>query len=266
MVYNYESHRAPAGQMEVVEWLKWYRNAVNEVLSERRVVVGSGYFDVLERDFYSAIHAAYYGPEIESLDLLPHSFEAEVRSEIGTPEVLHLVSGCNLFGMVCLANNVPVLSHAYREKLASLTSDLCQSIENAGILKGRGMADADSGIHQREVNASGYSTSDAYKNLELYVAGRLVAVATRVPPKILEGRQNTEDSISVYLMSHGESMGISPGYGENADLDFSVGNKVPLGSISGLGTSPEEGSCYVYDSRGVNTHTIMKHRTLLVCT
>ena len=35
------------------------------------MVVGSGYSDVFWRDFYSAIHAAYYGPKIQSMELLP---------------------------------------------------------------------------------------------------------------------------------------------------------------------------------------------------
>ncbi|CAI9111313.1 OLC1v1011511C2 [Oldenlandia corymbosa var. corymbosa] len=260
VMYTYESRRAAGRETEVVEWLKWYRNAVNEILAEKRVVVGSGYFDVLERDFYSAIHAAFYGPEIDSFDLLPECFEAEVRSDLGTPEVLHLVSGRDLFGMVCVANHVPVITHAHRKELTSFASDLCRSV--VGILKGCGTTGG--GIHQKRVTESGYDTSDAYKNLELYIAGRLVAVATRVPPKIEEGKQNKEDRIRIYLVSHGESTGLSQGIDEDSDLDYSVGYRVPLGSISGLGTSPEEGSCTVYDNREVNTHVIMKHRTLLV--
>lgn len=263
IIYNYELHRAPARQMEVVEWLKWYRFAINEIVSERRVVEGSGYFDVLERDFYSAIHAAYYGPEIECLDLLPDRFEAEERSESGTPEVLHLVSGRDLFGMVRVANQPIEISHANREKLTSFAPDLCRPAESAGNIKNSGIADG--GIYQKQATESGYISSDAYKNLELCIAGRLVAVARRVPPKSSKGKHNKEDSIHVYLTSHGESMDVSQGFGEDTDVDFSVGHRVPLGTITGLGTSSEEGSCYVYDKSGVNTHVILKHRTLLVC-
>lgn len=96
--------------MEVVEWLKWYINAIDEILSEKRVVVGTLYFDVLERDFYSAIHAAYYGPDIESIDFHPCCFEAEESSVYETLEILHLVSGRELFGMVCMTDKVPELS------------------------------------------------------------------------------------------------------------------------------------------------------------
>ncbi|KAK9265453.1 hypothetical protein L1049_010787 [Liquidambar formosana] len=116
-LYAYKSHRTTVRQMEVVEWLKWYRLAINDILSEEKVVVGSGYFDVLEGEFYSAIRAAYYGPVIESWDLLPDRFEAEERSVYGTPEILHLVSGRDLFGMVLLVNKYPELSHTFNEKL-----------------------------------------------------------------------------------------------------------------------------------------------------
>ncbi|CAA2959631.1 Hypothetical predicted protein [Olea europaea subsp. europaea] len=101
------------------KWLKWYRDTIKDILAERRVIVGSGCFDVLERDFYLAIHAAYNGPEIESMDLLPDLFEAEERSIDSMPEVLYLVSGRDLFGMVCLANKVPELSQFYNVKLTS---------------------------------------------------------------------------------------------------------------------------------------------------
>lgn len=100
----YESHKAANRQMEVVEWLKWYRFAVNDILSEKKVIVGTGYFDVLQADFYSAIHAAYYGPVIESIDLLPDRFEAEERSLYETPEVLHLVSGRDRSGVTYIRN------------------------------------------------------------------------------------------------------------------------------------------------------------------
>ena len=57
--------------MEVAEWLKWCRLTINNILAEKKMVVGSGYSDVFWRDFYSAIHAAYYGPKIQSMELLP---------------------------------------------------------------------------------------------------------------------------------------------------------------------------------------------------
>ncbi|MCD7463624.1 hypothetical protein HAX54_050961 [Datura stramonium] len=255
----YESYSTTIKEMEVVEWLKWYRQTVNDILSEKRVVSGSGYFDALERDFYSALHLAFYGPEIES-DLLPEFFEAEERSVYETDEVLHLVSGRDLFGMVCLAKNVPELSHASMERLPSVAADLCHSLEN--IPMKMHMETAATGSDQKQLRSSNYHASDAYRDLELHVGGRLVAVATRVPPRSRSnGIQNEDfdDCIHVYLNSHEVQR-----FPKTNLMGFGLKSSIPLGMITGLGTSPEEGSCDVFDNNGVKTHEIMKHRTLLV--
>ncbi|THG12215.1 uncharacterized protein LOC114277068 [Camellia sinensis] len=267
VMYTYESHRTTMKEMEVVEWLKWYRFALNDILSERRIVVGSGYFDVLERDFYSAMHAAYYGPVIESMDLLPDCFEAEERSACETPEVLHLVSGRDLFGMICLADKVPELSQSYNEKLSSFASrglGLCQAIENPSRQTNSGTDDI--GIHWMPATEIDYHASDAYKDLELHVLGKVVALATRVPPKsYCNGIRNedSQDHIHVYLSSH-EDLYMSKGFSRDSFKGVAVGSRIPLGTITGIGTNSEEGSCFVYDSNGIKTHMIMKHRTLMV--
>ncbi|KAL7237292.1 hypothetical protein ACSBR2_003560 [Camellia fascicularis] len=186
VMHTYESHRTTMKEMEAVEWLKWYKFALNDILSEKRIVVGSGYFDVLERDFYSAIHAAYYGLVIESMDLLPDCFEAEERSACETPEVLHLVSGRDLFGMICLADKVPELSPAYNAKLSSFASrgsGLCQAIENPSRQANSGTDDI--GIHRMQATEIDYHASDAYKELELHVSGKVVVLATRVLLKLM---------------------------------------------------------------------------------
>ncbi|KAL3026769.1 hypothetical protein AAZX31_03G011000 [Glycine max] len=67
----YASQATAFKEMEVAEWLKWCRLTINSILTEKKMVVGSGYFDVFERDFYSVIHAAYNGPKIQSMELLP---------------------------------------------------------------------------------------------------------------------------------------------------------------------------------------------------
>ncbi|KAK3032899.1 hypothetical protein RJ639_034947 [Escallonia herrerae] len=266
IMYKYESPRAAIKEMEVVEWLRWYRYAINDILSEKRVVVGSGYFDVLERDFYSAIHASYYGPEIESLDLLPNCFEAEERSAYDTPEVLHFVSGRDLFGMVCISDKVPQLSHTYSEKLslASGGSGFCKSTESGKSQVKPGLADHK--ICQMHTKSFDDHISDAYKDLELHVSGRVVAMATRVPPQSnSNGIQNedSQDRIHVYLNSH-EYAYAGQGVGRDSSVGVADGSKIQLGSIAGLGTSTEEGSCFVYNDSGLKTHVIMKHRTLLV--
>lgn len=257
--------------MEVVEWLKWYRYAINDIVSEKKVVLGTGYFDVLERDFYSAIHAAFYGPIIESMDLLPDRFEAEERSVYETPEVLHLVSGRDLFGMVCLVNRIPEISFASNEKLTSFASidlGICPTFQNMGIHMSSESVD-DFGTPLMQSRNVTEHTSDAYKNLELHVSRRVVAVATRVPPKShCDDIQNEEaqDQIHVFLSSHEDpSMHITDEFSTDQFSGGAVGSKIPLGTIIGLGTSPDEGSCFVYDSNGTKTHVIMKHRTLLVC-
>ncbi|KAI8542062.1 hypothetical protein RHMOL_Rhmol08G0109600 [Rhododendron molle] len=248
MMYTYETNRISVKQMEVVEWLKWYRCALNDILSEKRVVVGSGYFDILERDFYSAIHAAYYGPDIESVNLLPDCFEAEERSTYESPEVLHLVSGRDLFGMICLADKVPELSQSYNERLTSF-----EATENPDV-----------GIRGMQAKKNDYHTSDASKDLEFHVSGKMVAVATRVLPKSCYGGMRNEDSqdhIHVYLISQEDPIYTSKG----SSIATIAGSRIPLGTIIGLGTNPEEGSCFFYDTNGTKTHVIMKHRTLLVC-
>ncbi|MBA0760925.1 hypothetical protein Gotri_023637 [Gossypium trilobum] len=262
-LYTYTSHMTINKQMEVVEWLKWYRLTINDIVSQRKAVVGTGYFDVLEADFYSAIQTAYYGPVIESMNLLPDRFEAEERSVYETTEVLHLVSGRDLFGMVCLVDRVPELSFNYKEKLTSSmssTSMMSQSTQNSRICM-NDKQDIRGGNSQIRVTDIKNHVADAYRDLELHVSGRVVAVATRIPPKICSGEtqnEDVEDCIQVFLTSDDDSMPSSQG------LDRKVGSRVLLGTITGLGTSPEEGSCFVYNSNGSKTHVIMKHRTLLV--
>ncbi|KAK1373330.1 J domain-containing protein [Heracleum sosnowskyi] len=260
VMYKYESHRTMK-QMEVVEWLRWYRYTISDILSERRVVVGSGYFDVLERDFYSSLHAAYYGPEIESMDLLPDSFEAEERSASETPEVLHIVSGRDLFGIVRIAERIPEISHTDSVKLSASAfadSRVNESIENAKTQKKSGLSNLS--VCQMHTTSSDQPTSDAYKDLELHMSGRVIAVATRIPPM---RNEDSEDHINVYLNSTATSIPLSLEFPRDSE-DVASGSRTPLGTIIGLGTSPDEGLCYVHNNFGIKTHVIMKHRTLLV--
>lgn len=268
-LYMYKSHRISSKEMEVVEWLKWYRFAINDIVSEKKVIAGTGYFDVFQADFYSAIHAAYYGPVIESMDLLPDRFEAEERSVYENTEVLHLVSGRDLFGMVCLANNDPKLSFACNQNLTpiNIALDMCWSVENASSCMNSNVVNDVRISPQQTYNITSYE-SDAYRDLELHVSGRVVAVATRVPPKSYRnGIQNedVQDHIHVFLSSDESPFHTGRGFSKDSFLDGAVGSRIPLGTITGLGTSPEEGSCFVYNSSGTKSHVIMKHRTLLVC-
>lgn len=259
-MYKYESHRTMK-QMEVVEWLRWYRYTISDILSERRVVVGSGYFDVLERDFYSALHSAYYGPEIEFMDLLPDCFEAEERSASETPEVLHIVSGRDLFGIVRIADRIPEISRTCNVELstsASTDSRACGSTENARTQKKSGLSNLS--FCQMHTTSSDQATSDEYKDLELHISGRVIAVAKRVPPM---RNEDSEDYIHIYLNSTTTSTPLSLEFPRESE-GVASGSRTPLGTIIGLGTSPDEGSCYVRNNFGIKTHVIMKHRTLLV--
>lgn len=265
MSYVYKSNQSTFKQMEVVEWLKSYRYFINEILSERRVIVGTDYFDVLERDFYLAMHIAFFGPTIESMEFLPDCFEAEERSTYETPEILHLVSGRDLFGMVCFSDKVSKLPSSIMGKSISSTSicrDITQNIENASSC--RKLTREEEFVPR----ASTYHASDAYKELELHICGKVIARAFRVPPKFHSERmedKDNEDCIHVFLSSDHEPMPANDG----CCIDFSSGDvlepRIPLGSITGLGTSDEEGSCTVYNKGGTKTHVIMKHRTLMVC-
>lgn len=270
----YQSQATTFKEMEVVEWLKWYRLAINDILLEKKVVVGTGYFDVLERDFYSAIHAAYYGPEIDSIpmELLPDCFEAEERSSYETPEVLHLVSGRDLFGMVCLVNMIPEISYTENEKLTSYRSfhsGLCQSITDVNAHRNMERPD-DFGTEQGHSSKISSNVSDAYRDLELHVSGKLVATASRVlpVPGCYSGamqKEDAEDLIHVYLNLDEDPRHINSGFSRNLFANSTVRSRMHLGTISGLGSSPDEGCCDVYNSSREKTHVIMKHRTLMVC-
>ncbi|RDX68034.1 dnaJ, partial [Mucuna pruriens] len=270
-LHIYKSQATTFKEMEVVEWLKWYRLTINDILSEKKVVVGTGYFDVLERDFYSAIYAAYYGPEIDSMpmELLPDCFEAEERSSYETPEVLHLVSGRDLFGMVCLVNKVPEISTTYNEKLTSFRSfhlGPCQSITNVNDHRNSERPD-DFEIHQGHSSKASSIVSDAYRHLELHVSGRVVATASRALPRCCSDAIQTEDAedhIHVFLNLYEDPKHISSDFWKDYLANGAVGRRIYLGTISGLGSSPDEGCCYVYNDKGTKTHVIMKHRTLMV--
>ncbi|CAN8229063.1 unnamed protein product [Cochlearia groenlandica] len=267
-LYKYKTRLTLSQDMEVVEWLKWYREAIHDIVLDNRVVpsCGHGYFDQLEEDFYSAIRAAYFGPDVESVELLPDCFEAEERSVYDTREVLHLVSGRDLFGMVCLVDNFLELSSACSEKLALSTlmdSDLAKGVEkgNPEMISNQGII----GLQISHIKSSRNNknhVSDAYKAIQLHVSGRVVATAIRVPPKGCSKHKENEsddDQIHVFLNS---DEGSNHGSG-SSPINESEG-RLLVGTISGLGTSPDEGSCYVYDGNGAKTHVIMKHRTFLV--
>ncbi|CAD6214653.1 unnamed protein product [Miscanthus lutarioriparius] len=196
-------------ESNVVEWLKWYRLTIDDIVTKKRVATGSGYFDRLESELYTAIHAAYYGPDVDSMDVLPDCFEAEERSSEFTPNVSRNVN---------------------KDSISMNPVDMNK---------------------QEMWHENDIPSSDAFKDIELRIFGKLVYSATRSPKCDCIDKSDVEDHIHVYLVP-------------NADLsDLTQGNLL-LGTITGLATTGEEGSCCVYDGHGIKTHVIMKHRTLMV--
>lgn len=252
-------------QDEVVEWLKWYRLVIGDIVTERRVATGSGYFYELESELYSAIRAAYYGPLIESLDFLPDCFEAEERSVYDTPEVLHLVSGRDLFGIICLVDEVPQLSDSIHEKFSfgSMVQQICQDVTQTNT--GQNSTSSEKSKILKMQCKKGLS--DAYRDLELHISGCLVATATRSAMATCKPSNGLavdyEDRINVFLnLDEGKEYRTEAVSRDT--VSSSGGSKILLGTISGLGSKAEEGMCLVYDRSGTKSHVIMKHRTLMV--
>ncbi|KAM0951456.1 putative DnaJ domain, Chaperone J-domain superfamily [Dioscorea sansibarensis] len=268
-MYMYNSSLTTRRQSEAVEWLKWYRFTISDIVNKKKVVAGTSYLDRLENEFYSAICAAYYGPIIESMDLLPDCFEAEERSVYDTPEVLHLVSGRDHFGTVNLVEKVPELSSIYHEELSHFHSRGSRLFKHA-IEKTTGHnfgSSTDRAINDNPVSQGSDGLSDAYKDLELHISGRVVAMATRDHPKSKGANQRTldlEDHINVYIALSDYDTYMGERTSVESDSAHSFRSRILLGRISGLGTSAEEGCCSIYDRSGTQTHLIMKHRTLMV--
>lgn len=264
VMYTYNSTIALSKRDEVVEWLKWYKYVIDDIVTQKKVATGSGYLNNLESELYSAIHFAYYGPIIESMNLLPNSFEAEERSMRETSEVLHLVSGRYLFGVIYTVDKILELSHLYSEKLAPFESSECGvsqccNKERMGVNSSLPGGEC---FQELEMRQNGNRVTDMYKNLELHISGRLVATATRSPhcKSKCGSMADNEDHINVFLNLN-ENIYINDEGPQSSNV---VGSKILLGTITGLGSNAEEGLCSVYDRNGQKTHVIVKHRTLLV--
>ncbi|XP_078430324.1 chaperone DnaJ-domain superfamily protein isoform X2 [Wolffia australiana] len=249
---RYSSSVPVLQRTDVAEWLQWYRHAVHEIVTQKEIASGTGYWGELESELYSAIRAAYYGPGIDSAALLPDCFEAEERSVEQTPEVLHLVSGRNLLGIVYIADGAPRLSQGDVGKLKASSLTSFQSSHFNGDINRRIVTSAD----RREFHDD--QVPDAFRDLEVHISGRLIATATRDPPG------GVEDRINVFLCNFGEKVHMRGEYAAGVMPSTNAESNNLLGTIRGLGTTSEEASCDVYDKNGSRTHVIMIHRTLLV--
>eukprot|EP01018_Ginkgo_biloba_P040215 Gb_16312 [translate_table: standard] len=285
--HDHKFHRVSrVKQMEVVEWLKWYRCAVNGIVLHKELGLGSGLHEYLRSEFYAAIRAAYFGPAIDTTNVLPDCFEAEERSQPGISEVLHLVSGRNLFGVVCFADRTFVLPHERFSGVPHLQSLTMQTQTSLAQVhtdkkaknsdhhsfseKNTGFLNYYKDKHQIRKN-SGYLEfvwSDAYKDLELHLFGKTIARATRVPPNphCSTLGKDSQDSISVFLEMEQTVSDTEPLCMPCSDSEFCSSGlrRVLVGTIYGLGVTPSEGACFVHGADGRKTHMIMQHRTPLV--
>ncbi|KAK8918622.1 hypothetical protein KSP39_PZI021693 [Platanthera zijinensis] len=262
VMYTYKSPVAISKPDEVVEWLEWYKHVIHDIVTRKKVATGFGYFDELESELYSAIHFAYHGPVIDSMNMLPNSFEAEERSLPETSEVLHLVSGRSLFGIICTIDKVPELSHPYSEKLSPFETSEDGAFDYCckEMMPVNTRLPGEECFEELKVGTNRNHT-DVYSNMELHISGKLVATATRSPNCKLKDSPipDNEDHINVFLNLNGNT------YTNLADPQNSnaIGSKILLGTITGLGNNAE-GICSVYDRYGQKTHVIIKHRTFLV--
>ncbi|KAK8952645.1 hypothetical protein KSP40_PGU012128 [Platanthera guangdongensis] len=238
VMYTYKSPVAISKPDEVVEWLEWYKHVIHDIVTRKKVATGFGYFDELESELYSAIHFAYHGPVIDSMNMLPNSFEAEERSLPETSEVLHLVSGRSLFGIICTIDKVPELSHPYSEKLSPFET----SEDGAFDYCCKEMMPVNTRLPGEECFeelkvVTNRNHTDAYSNMELHISGKLVATATRSPNGKLKDSPipDNEDHINVFLNLNGNT------YTNLADPQNSnaIGSKILLGTIIGLGNNAE---------------------------
>lgn len=274
-------------QMEVIQWLKWYRHAVSEIVSRKEIGMGSGLQEYMQGEFHSAIRAAYFGPSIQSTYALPDCFEAEERSESGISEVLHLVSGRHLFGVVRFADRMVMLPHESffgAPHFPPSETKIHTSVEQLHLkkkmekLNPQGISDKDIGvlshykdkfILQNENECLEINHSDAYKDLELHLFGNVVARATRVRPNLFHDSDQGKDSrdcISVFLDTDQTTSNenFSSSSGSDSNTTAGVPQKVLVGTIHGLGATPSEGTCAVRAADGNITHMIILHRTPLV--
>ncbi|KAG2375936.1 Subtilisin-like protease [Vigna angularis] len=251
-------------------WCRIYEICRIEAVARRKFSLKrGGEENAYELYFVSPLHLAHYDMYLLRWKLLNGYFDAEERSSYETPEVLHLVSGRDLFGMVCLANKVPEISTISNEMLASFRSfhsGPCQSVTNVNDYRKAERSD-DFEAYQGLGSKTSSIVSDAYRHLELHISGRVVATASRTLPRCCSDvmqTEDTEDHIQVFLNLYEDPKHIMSDFWKGYLANGAVGRRIHLGTISGLGSSPDEGCCYVYNDKGTKTHAIMKHRTLMV--
>ncbi|KAL2620664.1 hypothetical protein R1flu_000869 [Riccia fluitans] len=265
-VGSWEERELADKSTEVVSWLKTYRVMVKDIIRRQEIGAGSGWKEDLRAETQSALRKAYFGPPVCEREGLPECFEAEERAESDLLDVLHLVSGRQLFGLVrqvhvplleSRAPQTPTLLHPHSAALESNPdkSDPVQTVGEREIHTEDTQASQQAEGFSRG-NFSGYNSHSAFVDLELQMFGNVVARSIRVPPKEMcssFGQEDDEgDSIYVYLSS--EQI-------DDYEIEEKRVKKMFLGTIRGLGSSKVGSVCNVYGPDGQRTHLILQHRT-----
>jgi hypothetical protein len=290
------------GDLEVAEWLKKYqRSAGLESVVHPR---GLGFQELhLRGELRSALLKAFHGPQlIEGWQgRIPDCFEADERAGLGTDEILHLVSGRQLFGFVrqqqqqqhhhqqppllsqdlhCV--NPPLLDSDDDQQLLSHPPPPASARRTFFNLTNSGPTNKNSRrrrspLYQEELLHS--TDASAYVDLELHLFGKLVAKATRSRSNASNNGYTdgtrSHDFVSIFLTAEAlaAAAAAAPGDSEPAQnwiSDPQTVNAPPsvntkfLGTIHGLGARKFGRVCAVYGPDGRRTHKIVQHQTPLV--
>lgn len=254
--------------MEVVQWLRWYRSMAMTMIHQHEIGTGKRFHDEFRANLHEALKRAYFGPHLYDDDALPDCFEAEERAEATELEVLHLVSGCNLIGAVLQVGPAGLLKEGMPKLVPLCHSQLGQSSPPSfmGVVdtsyQNKVTALQESGkLTEHKLRGPEDRDQSAFVDLELYLFGNLVARATREHSKSGDGsvlHVDRMDEITVYLC------GDQFPRDHKTDKEDESGENlqdVLLGTILGLNTTEFGGKGRVYSPSGEQTHVIWQFRT-----
>lgn len=243
-----------AGDSDCVEWLRHYRWVVTQLVHHPQLGQGDGFEERVRGEVHSALRKAYFGPTVRS-PTLPSCFEAEERAQPGgVMDVLHLVSGRQLLGVV---RQVGGFFLPEEEKAAGFLPFDRGGAAGFSATSGpgasfRGTRESSCGRQTVKGGNSVEDVSGASVDLELHLFGKVVAKASRKA-----GKGPRLDEIFVHLSGEPED-------DEEQPVNSDTNSDILLGSIRGIGSSAN--SCAVHDAQGKKTHFILQHWTPMVGT
>ncbi|KAG6551094.1 hypothetical protein Mapa_007329 [Marchantia paleacea] len=263
---RFDEHGLADRSTEVVSWLKSYRNMVKDMIRRQEIGVGSGWEEDLRAETQSALKKAYFGPPVSEREGLPECFEAEERAQPDLPEVLHLVSGRQLFGLVRLVQVSLLEGGTYAAP--SLPQTHNDEVDSSSETNDQTHFFTETEFHTDVAPAPGSPRKDmesTFVDLELQMFGNVIARSIRVPAtesfpdSSVSGGYEGKDCIYVYLSSEQVEEDGTVADGTNLSV-----KRIFLGSIRGLGSSEVGSVCNVYGPDGKKTHLILQHRTPMV--